>query len=62
MSKVYKVSFSYTVYGTTQNIEADSKKDAEKWLHDELSKNGTDGLEFKIIALDYQTHNAKEIK
>lgn len=62
MSKIYTVSFSYTVYGTAQHIEADSEAEAEKWLYDELSQNGTDEFEFKMNDRDYNTQDAEEIK
>lgn len=29
MSKVFKVEFSYTVYGVAQHIEADTQEEAE---------------------------------
>lgn len=69
MSKVFKVAFSYTVYGVAQHIEADTQEEAEKCLFDELSLNGigefTDEnaqFEAKVTDREYNTQNAKEIE
>lgn len=69
MSKVFKVEFSYTVYGVAQHIEADTQEEAEKWLFDEISLNGigefTDEnaqFEAKVTDREYNTQNAKEIE
>lgn len=48
MSKVFKVAFSYTVYGVAQHIEADTQEEAEKWLFDELSLNGIGSLQRRM--------------
>ena len=60
MSKVYEVSFSYTVYGKATHIEADSKEEAEKWLFDELSQNGLDEFEYTTNDRDYHVDEAEE--
>ena len=65
---IYKVGFSYTVYGTAQHIEADSKEEAEAWLFDELEQNGIgefedENAEFEARVNDreYHTQDAEEV-
>ena len=69
MSKVFKVAFSYTVYGVAQHVEAETQEEAEQWLFDELSLNGIGEFEYgnaqfeaKVIYRDYHTQDAEEIK
>lgn len=66
---VYRVGFSYTVYGMAQHIEADSKEQAEKWLFDELSLNGVGEFsdenaqfEARVNDREYHTEKAEEVK
>ena len=62
MSKVYRVGFWYTEYGTALHIEADSQEEAEKWLYDELEQNGLDEIEYKVNDRDYGAQDAQEVK
>lgn len=57
---VYKVPFSYTVYGTAVHIEAESAEEAEKWLFDELYQNGLEEFEYKCNDRDYHTEGAQD--
>ena len=58
--KTYKVPFSYTVYGTAVNIEAETPEEAQKWLFDELAQNGIDEFEYTANDREYLTQEAKE--
>lgn len=61
MSKVYRVGFSYTVYGTAMHVEADSKEEAERWLFDELEQNGLDEFEYEVNDREYGTQDGREV-
>lgn len=61
MSKVFKVAFSYTVYGTALHVEADTKEEAEKWLFDEINLSGIAEFEHNINDRDYNTQDAEEV-
>lgn len=65
---IFKVGFSYTVYGTAQYVEADSKEQAEKWLFDELGLNGIGEFEdenaqfeARVNDREYHTQDAEEV-
>ena len=61
MSKIYRVDFWYTVYGTAMHVEADSPEEAEKWVYDELQQNGIDDMEIRVNDRDYGAQDAEEL-
>lgn len=58
----YRVAFSYTVYGTATNIEADTPEQADKWLYDEMNQSGIDEFEYETNDREYSTQDAREVK
>ena len=60
MSKVFKVSFSYTVYGNALHVEADTPEEAAAWLLEEIRQNGIAEFEHELFDMDATTGDVVE--
>ena len=59
--KEFRVSFWYSTYGNTI-VEANTAKEAEQKLKEQLGNQGLEGLDYRQNDQDYGSQDAQEIK